>query len=95
VTSEYNKRLTRRALDEINANGDLELADELVHPEFMDHEPGHGEQPTGPESVKHTVRHLHSGSSGYCSSARSPRQASPRSARPDRAQAHGRSPNRL
>jgi predicted ester cyclase len=57
--SEDNKRLLRRALDEIYAAGDLELADELVHPDFVDHEPAHGEQPTGPESVKQTVRHLH------------------------------------
>jgi predicted ester cyclase len=59
VASEHDKRLARRALDEIYANGDFELADELVHPDFVDHEPGHGEQPSGPESVKQTVRHLH------------------------------------
>jgi predicted ester cyclase len=31
-----------------------------VHPEFVDHDPAHGEQPTGPESVKQTVRRLQS-----------------------------------
>ena len=56
---EDNKRLVRRALEEIYANGDLELANELVHPDFVDHEPAHPGQPTGPESVKQTVRHLH------------------------------------
>jgi predicted ester cyclase len=57
--SEHNKRLVRRALDEIYANGNLEVADELIHPGFVDHEPAHPEVPTGPESVKQTVRQLH------------------------------------
>jgi predicted ester cyclase len=55
---EHNKRLVRRALEEIYAKGDLEVADDLVHPDFVDHEPAHADQPTGPESVKQTVRHL-------------------------------------
>jgi predicted ester cyclase len=44
--------------------GDLELADELVHPDFEDHEPAHPEHPTGPESVKQTVRDLHAAFGG-------------------------------
>ena len=40
-------------------NGNLEAADELIHPDFVDHEPAHPGQPTGPESVKQTVRRLH------------------------------------
>ena len=59
TTGEHNKRLVRRALEEIYAKGDLELANELIHPDFVDHEPAHPEQPTGPESVKQTVRQLH------------------------------------
>jgi len=59
MTSEHNKRLVRRALEEIYAKGKLELADELIHPGFVDHEPAHPEQPTGPESVRQTVRRLH------------------------------------
>jgi predicted ester cyclase len=55
---DHNKRLARRVLAEIYAKGDLELADELVHPDFVDHEPAHPDQPTGPESVKQTVRRL-------------------------------------
>ena len=58
--SDDDKRLVRRALEEIYAQGDLELANELVHPDFVDHEPAHPEQPTGPESVRRTVRRLHS-----------------------------------
>jgi predicted ester cyclase len=59
TAGEHNKRLVRRALEEIYAKGDLELANELIHPDFVDHEPAHPEQPTGPESVKQTVRRLH------------------------------------
>jgi predicted ester cyclase len=59
LTTDDNKRLARRALTEIYAKGDLDLADELVHPDFVDHEPAHPGQPTGPESVKQTVRRLH------------------------------------
>ena len=58
--SEHNKRLVRRALEEIYAKGNFELANELVHPDFVDHEPAHPEQPTGPESVKQTARRLQS-----------------------------------
>ncbi|HSK15612.1 MAG TPA: ester cyclase [Gaiellaceae bacterium] len=59
MASERNKRLARRALEEIYEKGDLGAADELVHPEFVDHEPAHPDSPTGPESVKRTVRSLH------------------------------------
>jgi predicted ester cyclase len=60
MATEHNKRLVRRALEEVYAKGDLELADELIHPDFVDHEPAHPEHPNGPESVKQTVRSLHS-----------------------------------
>jgi predicted ester cyclase len=62
--SEHSKRLARRALEEIYAKGDLDLADELIHPDFVDHDPAHPEQPSGPESVKQTVEHLHSAFGG-------------------------------
>ena len=57
--SEENKGLARRALEEIYAKGDLELVDELVHPEFADHEPAHPDLPVGPDAVKQTVKRLH------------------------------------
>ena len=60
MVAEDNKRLVRRALEEIYAKGELELADELVHADFEGHEPAHPELPTGPDSVKQTVRSLHS-----------------------------------
>lgn len=58
MTPENNKRLVRRALEEVYTNGDLELADELVHPDFVDHEPAHPDVPGGPDSVKQTVQRL-------------------------------------
>jgi predicted ester cyclase len=59
VTPDDNKRLVRRALEEIYERRNLDLADELVHPEFTDHEPAHPDHPLGPEAVKQTVRGLH------------------------------------
>jgi predicted ester cyclase len=59
AAADDNKRLVRRALEEIYANGDLELLDELIHPDFVDHEPAHPDRPTGPEGVRQTVRELH------------------------------------
>jgi predicted ester cyclase len=58
--SERNKRLVRRALGEIYAKGDPSVAAELVHRDFVDHEPAHAELPTGPDSVEQTVRSLQS-----------------------------------
>jgi hypothetical protein len=48
MVPEDSKRLVRRALEEIYAQGDLELADELVHADFVDHEPAHADQLTAP-----------------------------------------------
>ncbi len=59
MSANDNKQLVRRALEEIYAKGDLALVEELVHPDFADHDPAHPDQPTGPESVRETVRNLH------------------------------------
>jgi predicted ester cyclase len=59
MPEQENKRLVRRALDEIYTRGDLALVDELFHPEYADHEPAHPEHPPGPDSVRETVRSLH------------------------------------
>lgn len=53
-----NERLVRRALKEVYENGALELADELVHTAFVDHEPAHADEFTGLESVKRTAARL-------------------------------------
>jgi predicted ester cyclase len=55
-----NKLVARRALEEIYAKGDLDLVDELIHPDFADHDPAHPDLPRGHESVRETVRNLHS-----------------------------------
>ena len=57
---DHNKQLVRRALEEIYTNAKLELADELIHPDFVNHAPSHPDLPTGPESVRQTVRGLRS-----------------------------------
>jgi hypothetical protein len=67
---EHNKRLVRRALEEICAKGSFELANEVVHPDFVYHEPAHPDQPTGPESVKQTARHLTAPSAAFGSRSR-------------------------
>jgi predicted ester cyclase len=59
VTADEHKRLARRAVAEIYEAGRLEVADELIHPAFVDHQPAHPDLPTGPESVKEVVRSLH------------------------------------
>jgi predicted ester cyclase len=59
MAEQENKRLVRRALDEVYTRGDLALVDELFHPEYADHEPGHPDHPPGPDSVRETVRSLH------------------------------------
>ena len=52
--SEQNKQLTQRVLKEIFEKGRLEAADELVHPEFVNHE-APPDSPQGPEGLKETV----------------------------------------
>ena len=59
MAEQENKRLVRRALDEIYTRGDLTVVDELFHPEYADHEPAHPDHPPGPDSVRETVRSLH------------------------------------
>jgi predicted ester cyclase len=56
--SEANKRLVRHALDEVYGQGNLDLAEELIHPEFVDYDAGHDSGAIGPESVKQTVKRL-------------------------------------
>jgi predicted ester cyclase len=57
-TTADNKRLLRRVLEEVYEDGNLDLADELVHPAFVDREPAHPDERTGPESVKRTAAQL-------------------------------------
>jgi predicted ester cyclase len=56
--SEKNKRITRRVLDELFDKGDMDAADELIHPDFVNHE-APPNNPQGPEGLKETVTWLH------------------------------------
>ena len=55
--SEQNKRLVRRALNEVFAAGNMGVVDEIFHPEFINHEAG-PRTPAGPEGLKMTARWL-------------------------------------
>lgn len=53
------KEIARRLLEEVFEKGDLDAADQLVHPEFVNHE-APPENPQGPEGLKETVAWLRS-----------------------------------
>ncbi|HEY7266787.1 MAG TPA: ester cyclase [Solirubrobacterales bacterium] len=55
--SEENKQTTRRLLEELFERGDMDAADGLVHPDFINHEAPPG-SPQGPEGLKETVTWL-------------------------------------
>jgi predicted ester cyclase len=55
--SEENKHVTRRLLEELFERGNLAAADELVHPDFVNHE-APPNNPQGPEGLKQTVSWL-------------------------------------
>jgi predicted ester cyclase len=54
---DQNKQPAHRVLEEMFENGNLDAADELVHPEFVNHEAPTG-SPQGPEGLKETVAWL-------------------------------------
>jgi predicted ester cyclase len=55
--SEENKRIARAVLEELFEKGNLDAADELIHPDFVNHEAPPG-NPQGPEGLKETVAWL-------------------------------------
>ena len=55
--SEENKRTTRRVLEELFGKGNLDATDELVHPDFVNHE-APPDNPQGPQGLKETVSWL-------------------------------------
>jgi predicted ester cyclase len=57
MSSDEHKRLTRRVLEKLFEKGDLDAADELIHPEFVNHE-APPDNPQGPEGLKETVSWL-------------------------------------
>lgn len=54
--SDQNKELVRRALG-LLADGDLDAVDEVIHPEFVNHEAAAG-RPGGPEGMRQTAEWL-------------------------------------
>src|SRR5688572_16262893 len=52
-----NKQTVRRVLDEMFAKGNLDVADELIHPGFVNHEAPPG-SPQGPKGLKETTAWL-------------------------------------
>ena len=65
--SESNKQVTRRVLEELFDKGNLDAADELIHPEFVNHEapPDNPQGPEGeflgkpPSGNEFAVEHIH------------------------------------
>ena len=57
MPSHENKRFARRVLEELFEQGDLDAADRLIHPEFVNHE-APSDNPQGPEGLKETVSWL-------------------------------------
>src|SRR5512144_3045965 len=55
--SEHNEQLARRLLEELFEKGNLDAADELVHPDFVNHE-APPDSPQGPQGLKQTVSWL-------------------------------------
>ena len=48
--------LARRSFDEIWNTGNLDVADELFSPDYVNHDPTSPEVPPGPEGVKQLAR---------------------------------------
>jgi predicted ester cyclase len=53
-----NSQVTRRVLKELFEEGDLAATEELIHPDFVNHEAPPG-NPQGPEGLKETITWLH------------------------------------
>ena len=52
-----NTQITRRLLEDVFEHGKLQAVDELVHPNFINHEAPEG-SPQGPDGLKQTVTWL-------------------------------------
>jgi predicted ester cyclase len=57
MSAQENKLITRRVLEELFERGNLDAADELIHPDFVNHE-APPDNPQGPEGLKETVTWL-------------------------------------
>lgn len=52
MSTEENKALARRVIEEMFNNGNLDLAEEVIAPEYVDHDPAMPEDIRGPEGFK-------------------------------------------
>src|SRR3954451_18205663 len=52
--SEDNRRIARQVLEELFEKGNLDAADELIHPDFVNHE-APPDSPQGPAGLKEAV----------------------------------------
>ena len=55
MSAEVNKALARRVLEEMFNKGNLDVADELLAPDYVDHDPAMPEDIHGPEGFKQYV----------------------------------------
>jgi steroid delta-isomerase-like uncharacterized protein len=55
MSAEENKVLARRVLEEMFNKGNLDVADELLAPDYVDHDPAMPEDIHGPEGFKQYV----------------------------------------
>src|SRR5215471_9149590 len=58
MSSEENKTQYRRTLEEVFNQGNLAIVDELVAPDFLNHEVPRGMNNRGPDSMRQIVRML-------------------------------------
>ena len=63
MSAEENKALARRVIEEMFNKGNLDVADELIAPEYVDHDPAMPEDVRGPEGFKEYVRAYRAGGS--------------------------------
>ena len=55
MSAEENKALARRVIEELFNNGNFDLADELIAPDYVDHDQAMPEDIHGPEGFKEYV----------------------------------------
>lgn len=58
MSIEENEALARRFFEEVSNGGNLDLLDEILSSDFVDHNPLHG-APPGPEGAKQFVAMMH------------------------------------
>ncbi len=55
MSAEENKAIVRRMLDELFSQGNLHLVDEIIAPDFVEHDPNMPEDLHGPEAFREYV----------------------------------------